>query len=170
METKPGNFQGDPKSFLDSQCRSLCLKGFTSGTNIYYMETRAIQQRDIVFQHSRNNLKGNVSPPFCLIGRVLRNVQIDMATLTLINPAYSSLAKLNLVPKSPLNEHEKSNFNSQNKQPFVESILPRMSSCDKQNNTASNVGSCRGKLVVEGLSKQAFSYYSESRIKGSINH
>ena len=109
-------------------------------------------------------------PPFCLIRRVLRKVQIDMATLTLINPAYSSLAKLNLVPKSPLNEHKKSNFNSQNKQPFVESILPRMSSCDKQNNTASDVGSCIGKLVVEGLSKQAFSYYSESRRKGSINH
>ena len=87
METKPDNFQGDLKGPLDSQCRSLCLKGFKSGTNIYYMETRAIQRRDGAFQYSWKNLKCNAFTPFCLIGRVLRKVQIDIATLILITPA-----------------------------------------------------------------------------------
>ena len=50
------------------------------------------------FQQSWRNLRGYVFPPFCHIGKVLEKVQIDMATIILINPAWKSQT---WYPKAP---------------------------------------------------------------------
>ena len=54
------------------------------------------------FHQSWRTLRGYAFPPFCHIGKGLRKVQID-------------IAKSSLVPKSPKNEHKKSNSNFQNR-------------------------------------------------------
>ena len=68
-----------------------------------------------------------------------------------------SLAKSSLVPKSPTNEHKKSNSNPLNRWPFMEPRDSKTTSCDKKNTAISDLSSFWEKLFAERLSEQAIS-------------
>lgn len=51
------------------------------------------------FQQSCRNVKSYAVPPFCLIRKILRKAQIDMATIILITPACQSQAQYSKAPQ-----------------------------------------------------------------------
>lgn len=79
---------------------------------MYIWKSDPFSRRVDAFQLYWGIRKGYALSSFYLIRKVLRKVQIIIATII---PITLILAKASLVPKSPNNEHKKSNSNSQNR-------------------------------------------------------
>ena len=152
---------------LDSQYKLLCLNYRMVIFNIYYMETRPIHQR-------RRSLSTVLEESEMLrLSAILPHREGSEKAPNRhghINPNNSHLANPSLVSKSASNKHKKSDFDSQNKQLLLESGLPRISSCCKQNTAASGVGGSRKILFAEGQLEQAALLISDCRRKITINH
>lgn len=74
----------------DPRHRSFCFQDLLSSSNLCFLKTRPIQEKEDVFQMPCSHIKRYSLPPFSLIGMVLTKVSIDQASLVVITPEWQT--------------------------------------------------------------------------------
>ena len=90
MKIKSKNIPEDLLIQGNTRDRSFCFSHLTSITHLHLIEIGPLQPRERCLPNFLKQQNGYAFPPFCLIGRVLKKVQLDQATLIVVTPEWQT--------------------------------------------------------------------------------
>ena len=124
---------------------TFCYQKFLSCPNIHIMEVRSIQQGKERFSNNLDPSKRNASPPFALIGWVLKKVQNEKA----ISAIYPSLEITIMVSSTATTHNANTNTSTKNSEPFTRSKYRKTSLDRARKLTTPGMDSLRKRLHAE---------------------